>query len=77
MQEQEQEQDKEFKIGQKVRYLGGDPDAFIKDNIEGIIEDDALYWGDSMYVYFEEVLSNGNLMTYNQIVLKSCLEIIE
>ena len=72
-----QEQDKEFKIGQKVRYLGGDPDAFIKDNIEGIIEDDALYWGDSMYVYFEEVLSNGNLMTYNQIVLKSCLEIIE
>ena len=74
---QEQEQDKEFKIGQKVRYLGGDPDAFIKDNIEGIIEDDALYWGDSMYVYFEEVLSNGNLMTYNQIVLKSCLEIIE
>ena len=72
-----QEQDKEFKIGQKVRYIGGDPDAFIKDNIEGIIEDDALYWGDSMYVYFEEVLSNGNLMTYNQIVLKSCLEIIE
>ena len=71
-----QEQDKEFKIGQKVRYLGGDPDAFIKDNIEGIIEDDPLYWGDSMCVYFEEVLSNGNLMTYNQIVLKSCLEVI-
>ena len=72
-----QEQDKEFKIGQKVRYIGGDPDAFIKDNIEGIIEDDALYWGDSVYIYFEEALSDGNLMTYNQIVLKSCLEIIE
>lgn len=41
-----QEQNKEFKIGQKVRYLGGDPDAFVKDNIEGIIEDD----GEILYV---------------------------
>ena len=68
-----QEQDKEFKIGQKVRYLGGDPDAFVKDNIEGIIEDDILYWGDSVCVYFEE----DNLTNYFQIVLKSCLEIVE
>ena len=72
-----QVKDKEFKIGQKVRYLGGDPDAFIKDNIDGVIEDNTLYWRDSVCVYFEEALSNGNLMTYNQIVLKSCLEIIE
>ena len=71
-----QEQDKEFKIGQKVRYLGGDPDAFVKDNIEGIIEEDVLYWGDSVRVYFEEVLNN-NLTIYPQIVLKSCLEIVE
>ena len=72
-----QVKDKEFKIGQKVRYLGGDPDAFIKDNTIGVIENNTLYWGDSVYVYFEEALSNGNLMTYNQIVLKSCLEIVE
>ena len=71
-----QEQDKEFKIGQKVRYLGGDPDVFVKNNIEGIIEDDVLYWGDSVRVYFEEVLNN-NLTIYPQIVLKSCLEIVE
>ena len=71
-----QEQDKEFKIGQKVRYLGGDPDVFVKDNIEGIIKDDVLYWGDSVRVYFEEVLDN-NLTIYPQIVLKSCLEIVE
>ena len=71
-----QEQDKEFKIGQKVRYLGGDPDVFVKNNIEGIIEDDVLYWGDSVRVYFEEVLDN-NLTNYPQIVLKSCLEIVE
>ena len=69
-------QDKEFKIGQKVRYLGGDPDVFVKNNIEGIIEDDVLYWGDSVRVYFEEVLNN-NLTIYPQIVLKSCLEIVE
>lgn len=69
-------QDKEFKIGQKVRYLGGDPDVFVKDNIEGIIEEDVLYWGDSVRVYFEEVLNN-NLTIYPQIVLKSCLEIVE
>ena len=69
-------QDKEFKMGQKVRYLGGDPDAFAKDNIEGIIEDDILYWEDSVRVYFEEVLNN-NLTIYPQIVLKSCLEIVE
>ena len=69
-------QDKEFKIGQKVRYLGGDPDVFVKDNIEGIIEDDVMYWGDSVRVYFEEVLNN-NLTIYPQIVLKSCLEIVE
>ena len=67
-----QEQNKEFKIGQKVRYLGGDPNAFVKDNIEGIIEDDSLYWGDSVRVYFEEVLTS-----YYQIVLKSCLEVVE
>ena len=71
-----QEQDKEFKIGQKVRYLGGDPDVFVKNNIEGIIEEDVLYWGDSVRVYFEEVLNN-NLTIYPQIVLKSCLEIVE
>ena len=71
-----QVKDKEFKIGQKVRYLGGDPDAFIKDNIDGVIEDNTLYWRDSVCVYFEEVLDN-NLMTYSQIVLKSCLEIVE
>ena len=71
-----QEQDKEFKIGQKVRYLGGDPDVFVKDNIEGIIKEDVLYWGDSVRVYFEEVLDN-NLTNYPQIVLKSCLEIVE
>ena len=71
-----QKQDKEFKIGQKVRYLGGDPDVFVKDNIEGIIEEDVLYWGDSVRVYFEEVLNN-NLTIYPQIVLKSCLEIVE
>ena len=71
-----QEQDKEFKIGQKVRYLGGDPDAFVKDNIEGIIEDDILYWGDSVRVYFEKGLNN-NLTSYSQIVLKSCLEVVE
>lgn len=71
-----QEQNKEFKIGQKVRYLGGDPDAFVKDNIEGIIEDDILYWGDSVRVYFEEVLNN-DLTSYYQIVLKSCLEVVE
>ena len=71
-----QEQDKEFKIGQKVRYLGGDPDAFVKDNIEGIIEDDVLYWGDSVRVSFEETL-NDNRKNFSQIVLKSCLEILE
>ena len=69
-------QDKEFKIGQKVRYLGGDPDVFVKNNIEGIIEDDVLYWGDSVRVYFEEVL-NDNRKNFSQIVLKSCLEIVE
>ena len=71
-----QEQDKEFKIGQKVCYLGGDPDAFVEDNIEGIIEDDILYWGDSVCVYFEKGLNN-NLIGYSQIILKSCLEIVE
>ena len=71
-----QEQDKEFKIGQKVRYLGGDPDAFVKDNIEGIIEDNVLYWGDSVRVSFEETL-NDNRKNFSQIVLKSCLEIVE
>ena len=69
-------QDKEFKIGQKVRYLGGDPDVFVKNNIEGIIEDDVLYWGDSVRVSFEETL-NDNRKNFSQIVLKSCLEIVE
>ena len=71
-----QEQNKEFKIGQKVRYLGGDPYAFVKDNMEGIIEDDILYWGDSVRVYFEKGLNN-NPTSYSQIVLKSCLEVVE
>ena len=71
-----QEQNKEFKIGQKVRYLGGDPDAFAEDNIEGIIEDDILYWEDSVCVYFEKGLNN-NLTSYSQFVLKSCLEVVE
>jgi len=71
-----QEQDKEFKIGQKVRYLGGDPDAFAEDIIEGIIEDDILYWEDSVCVYFEKGLNN-NLTSYSQFVLKSCLEVVE
>ena len=70
-----QKQDKEFKIGQKVRYLGGDPDVFVKNNIEGIIEDDVLYWGDSVRVYFEEVLNNN--LNNSQFILKSCLEIVE
>ena len=71
-----QEQNKEFKIGQKVRYLGADPDAFAEDNIEGIIEDDILYWEDSVCVYFEKGLNN-NLTSYSQFVLKSCLEVVE
>ena len=63
-----QEQDKEFKIGQKVRYLGGDDLVFQEPNAIGFITDDAYYWKDFIEVEFE---------THSQIVLKSCLEIVE
>jgi hypothetical protein len=56
---------KEYKILNKTKIV------YVKQ-IEGIIEDDSLYWGDSIRVYFEEVLTS-----YSQIVLKSCLEVVE
>ena len=63
-----QEQDKEFKIGQKVRYLGGDDFVFQEPNAIGFITDDTSHWKDCIEVEFE---------THSQIVLKSCLEIVE
>ena len=63
-----QEQDKEFKIGQKVRYLGGDDLVFQEPNDIGSITKDTSYWEDCIEVKFE---------TYYQSVLKSCLEIVE
>ena len=64
-----QEQDKEFKIGQKVRYIGGDPDAFVEVGQEGIVHSTDSYWEDCVVFEF-----NG----FNfQDVKKSCLEIVE
>ena len=64
-----QEQDKEFKIGQKVRYLGGDDWTFQEPNSEGfIINDLSNYWEGCVEVEFE---------TQNQIVSKSYLESVE
>ena len=64
-----QEQDKEFKIGQKVRYLGGDAHVY-------------LYTGEVGYVVETNVIDGSGCVkvgfaTYYQIGLKSCLEIVE
>ena len=64
-----QEQDKEFKIGQKVRYLGGDDCVEIYTREIGyVVESGIVGLGDCKMVKFDN---------YYQIVLKSCLEIIE
>ena len=64
-----QEQDKEFKIGQKVCYLGGDDrvELYIRE-IGYVVESDIIGWSGCVMVKFDD---------YYQIVLKSCLEVIE
>ena len=64
-----QEQDKEFKIGQKVRYLGGDAHVDLYTGEVGyVVESDVIDWIGCVKVRFA---------TYYQLVLKSCLEIVE
>ena len=64
-----QEQDKEFKIGQKVRYIGGDDcvDPSINSDAIGYV-DDIVYCDECVYIRFEK---------FPQLILKSCLEIVE
>lgn len=65
-----QEQDKEFKIGQKVRYLGGN--AYIvllyTGEVGDVVESDMIGWSECVKARF---------VSKYQIVLKSCLEIVE
>ena len=64
-----QEQDKEFKIGQKVRYLGGDDSVEISVGEVGyVVESDVIGWSDCTKVKFNK---------YYQIIFKSCLETVE
>ncbi len=64
-----QEQNKEFKIGQKVRYLGGDAHVDLYTGEVGyVVESDVIDWIGCV---------KGRFATYYQLVLKSCLEIVE
>ena len=64
-----QEQDKEFKIDQKVRYLGGDAHVYLYTGEVGyVVEPNVIDWIGCVEVRFS---------TYYQLVLKSCLEIVE
>ena len=64
-----QEQDKEFKIGQKVRYLGGDAYVDLYTGEVGyVVESDVIDWIEFVEARFDSKY---------QLVLKSCLEVVE